>query len=116
MRRLGYILLGFALSASTAYAGPLQCFGVTPVWKLNLTDETAEFTFRGETKSFDIPLFTVAKGLEAPIAYSLIGEFDTAIVIVNEFQCAGDQSKSVYVLTQANTAAILLSGCCFAAE
>ena len=90
----------------------LSCSGEG--WTLTLGTETASFTFPAPTE-MDVPLVTKAKGADWPRAYSLIGERDTAIVVVERERCGADPYRA-HVLTQRGQTPILLTGCCQAEE
>lgn len=116
---LNHLIPVLALIATTAVAEPpLTCEGHDPDWFLTLAGPEAQFTFQRKN-SFDIPQSSVAEGRNWPRAYTLIAEFDTAIVVVNEVQCDLEGRTwpiTAHVLTQRGQHPILLTGCCTVAE
>ena len=97
---------------------PLACEGYEPDWFLTLAGPVAQLRYLRKT-DFDIPQSTTAEGRDWPRAYTLIAEFDTAIVVINETACIlGDQTWPItaHVLTQRGQTPILLTGCCTVAE
>ncbi len=107
------------VAASSALAEPpLSCEGHGPDWFLTLAGSHAQFNFRRKTE-FNIPQSSHAEGRNWPRAYTLIADFDTAIVVVNESACALGDSQwpiTAHVLTQRGQTPILLTGCCTVAE
>ena len=101
-----------ACFANGAFGQALQCQGSAPDWQLEKSAEAASFTFLGKTTAFEIPQFSEAEGEVGATAYSLIADFDTAILLVDERQCGADAPLTAYVLTQKGMEAILLRGCC----
>lgn len=80
-----------------------------------MTGETAQMSFAKRDTRFDVPHFTIAEGRDWPRAYSLIADFDTAILIVDQLACRlGEQqtSHAAQILTQRGQTPILLTGCC----
>ena len=113
MRICGMVfVVALACAPGVGLAETYLCKGVDPVWKLTMDNTSAEFDLRGKIGKFRVELTTVAKGRDAPSARSLVGDFDTAIVILNDHMCEDGISTSVSILTQDDTAAILLAGCC----
>lgn len=117
-------MLRAALVAFTALAGsaqadpPLACEGYDPDWFLTLAGPVAQLRYLRKT-DFEIPQHSVAEGKDWPRAYTLVAEFDTAIVLIDKDDCKlGDQTWPIkaHVLTQRGQTPILLSGCCTVAE
>lgn len=105
------LLLPFPAQAQNGFV----CDGHTPDWALNIAQDTARFAFAGRDLSFEIPQSSTAEGRDWPRTYTLIADFDTAIVVLDDAQC-GDDSYRAHVLTQRGQNPILLTGCCEAAE
>lgn len=108
-------LIVFAQAAvAEATLPPLTCFGSEPEWKLSLTQDSAQMKFVFDTV-LDIPLITTPDGRTNPRAFTLIGETDTAILLLNERVCRAEGESHPYeahVLTQRNQTPVLLVGCC----
>ena len=97
---------------------PLSCEGIDPDWYLTLAGTTATLDYLRKN-TFDIPQTNAAEGRDWPRAYTLIAEFDTAIVLVNEATCDLDGRPwplTANILTQRGQTPILLTGCCTVAE
>ncbi|GAA6165159.1 hypothetical protein NBRC116590_28630 [Pelagimonas sp. KU-00592-HH] len=113
------VVLGATLAAGAAGADvPLTCEGVGPDWDLTLAEDSASFTFQRSDR-FDVPQSSVAEGHDWPRAYTLIAEFDTAILLVDKATCtlgADTWPFTAHVLTQRGQTPILLTGCCVVAE
>ena len=103
------------LLASPVVSAELSCEGTNPEWHLDLNGETARFVFPAAT-DMDVMLETVAEGRDWPIAFTLIGARDTAILLVEQQHC-GPQSAPyrARIMTQRVQTPILLVGCCDAA-
>lgn len=86
------------------------CSGSAPDWELTITGSDAIFDFERKN-SFQIPDTAFAEGRDWPQAKPLIGDFDTAVVILDKDSCeTGD--LSVDILTQRGQTPVLLTGCC----
>lgn len=97
---------------------PLSCEGRGPDWQLALAGDSASFTFQRSDR-FDVPQSSIAEGHDWPRAYTLIAEFDTAILLVDKATCALGADTwpfTAHVLTQRGQTPILLTGCCAVAE
>lgn len=94
-----------------AAGADLACSGDAPVWHADIRGETATLTFRGAARDFDIP--SVVEALNDPDvrAYSLIGNRDTAILIVAPGRCNATDLTG-HLLTQENSTPVVLTGCC----
>ncbi|MEM6727741.1 MAG: hypothetical protein AAF618_04515 [Pseudomonadota bacterium] len=94
--------------SSTASAQSFACRGAT--WTLDIGGLQARFVFPSPTQ-MDIPSVVVAEGADWPRAYTLIGDRDTAIVLIHDRACEGGTHET-QVFTQRGQSPILLSGCC----
>ncbi|MEQ9693346.1 hypothetical protein [Shimia sp. SDUM112013] len=116
LKRLSAALL---LAATAAQAEPpFTCDGADPDWHLTLAGPMAQLRYLRNT-DFEIPQSTRAEGRDWPRAYTLVSEFDTAIIILNEARCTVSGAQwpiTAHVLTQRGTTPILLTGCCTVAE
>lgn len=113
----------FALATITATAAsaepPLSCEGNEPDWFLTLAGPEAQFRYDKRKTGFKIPQSNAAEGHDWPRAYTLVSDFDTAIVLINEATCMlGNTSwpNAAHILTQRGQTPILLTGCCTVAE
>lgn len=111
------VALPFVLPATlaTAQDAIYDCEGSSPKWVLTLLDNQAQFLFADRTIDFEIPQITVAEGQDDPLAYTLLSDADTAIVLLEEESCIApgrEASHEVQILTQRRGLPILLSGCC----
>ena len=89
---------------------PLSCFGETPDWSLEITQDNAAFDFR-RTSDLTLALTTKAQGVEWPRALTFVGRGDSAIVILEDLACDGNE-LTARVLTQRGETPLLLTGCC----
>ncbi len=92
----------------------LICFGSDPDWKLGLTADQADFSYKRAVR-FDIPHQAQAENRDWPRALTLLAQTDTAILLLDQDICTVDGQTyaiSADVLTQDGSAAILLTGCC----
>ena len=108
------LLAGKAAQADLPYA----CEGSDPDWFLTLAGPVATFDYLRKN-TFDIPQTNTAEGRDWPRAYTLIAEFDTAIVLIDEKTCELNGRPwpiTAHVLTQRGQTPILLTGCCTVAE
>lgn len=102
-------LLGAPVGADT-----LSCSGDDPHWTLTIDGNSGVFDLTQATK-MDIPLVTKAERRDWPRAYSLIGDRDTVIAVVDQDSCqlkGQGFDLSVDILTQRASTAIVLTGCC----
>jgi len=109
-----FCTLPFLLFALPAFAQSYVCQGDDPAWLLTFDDATASFSFPSPT-NMDVMLTTQAEGLDWPRAFTLIGERDTAIALL-ELETCNDAPYRAHVMTQRGQTPILLSGCCVAQE
>lgn len=115
------LLSGSALAAQDPQAPlalPLACEGNSPDWRLDLSGPVARFRFSGATE-MEIPLRTRAEGRDWPRALTLIGERDTAIVVLHDRACGIAQDSfpiEAQILTQRGQTPVLLTGCCAVTE
>ena len=102
------IVMAAALTAGQAEA--LTCHGTSPDWTLDLAAETAVFAFADRQSTLDIPQQSRPEGQDWPVAMTLIGPRDSAIVILE----APDESgtHAARILTQRFETPILLVGTC----
>lgn len=100
----------FALPA-VAEAPALHCAGTAPDWRVELTGDSARFSLRDRSSSYDIPHTAEALNEPGVVAYTLIGAMDTAILVVTPQDCNTD-TLAAHLLTQDGEEAILLTGCC----
>ncbi|WP_323764285.1 hypothetical protein [Marinovum sp.] len=112
--------LSLMLFAAPALARdlPLSCAGEAPGWRLDLLGPVAVFHFPARTE-MEVRLTTPAEGRDWPIAKTLTGPRDTAIVVLQERACVtghGSFPIEAQVLTQRGTTPILLTGCCAVVE
>lgn len=107
MLRLGF---GLMLLASSLAAENYICQGHAPDWSLTINGNEGIFDF--ERKNiFQIPDTAVAEGRDWPQAKPLIGDFDTAVVVLDQATCETG-AYTVDILTQRGQSPILLTGCC----
>lgn len=100
--------------ASPAVAEQLSCSGDNPHWSLTVSGESGVFELT-QPVTMDIPLVTKAERRDWPRAYSLIGDRDTVIAVVDRDACVlrgQDFDLSADILTQRGSTAIVLTGCC----
>ncbi|MCP5086367.1 MAG: hypothetical protein GY952_06145 [Rhodobacteraceae bacterium] len=76
----------------------------------------AMFSYLNKNIRFEVRLSTEAEGGAGPMAHTLISDFDTAILLVDEIPCSTGADMTGYVLTQDRDLPILLSGCCSPAK
>ena len=96
------------LAAAPAAAQTFNCDGIDPDWNLRFDDVQARFSFPAPT-DMDVVHSVQAEGLEWPRAYTLIGNRDTAIVVL---QAPIEGQQNIQVLTQRAEQPILLNGTC----
>ncbi|MDJ0629071.1 MAG: hypothetical protein QNJ44_12505 [Rhodobacter sp.] len=109
-------LLPFVVSLlpATAWTGGFACQGTAPAWTLTLDTPQARFEFPAPT-DMDVMNDIAAEGADWPRALTLIGERDTAIVLLEQEACGGAPFRA-HILTQRGQTPILLTGCCTALE
>ncbi len=113
MRAIVFPVLLTALPAAAA-AETWRCAGTDPGWRLRFDATQAEFSFPATTQ-MDVMQQNQAEGRDWPRALTLVGDRDTAIVIVEPLACGSDGEQHPYrvlVLTQRGQTPILLAGCC----
>lgn len=110
--RLALLLSLLPISVMANPLPPMLCRGDNPLWTLDLTGDTALFSFQRRSE-MSIPHQTSAEGRDWPRVLTLLSRHDTAIVIIDERSC-GAASYSAQVLTQRGQTPILLVGCCTA--
>ena len=96
-----------------ALEADLACSGDAFAWRLEITGDSATLSLGTNTR-MDVMHEAIAEGQEWPRALTLIGDRDTAIVILEPRTCPGDPdaSHTAEVLTQRGQTPILLTGCC----
>ncbi len=102
-------------SACAAAAQSFSCAGQTPDWQLNMDSAQARMVFPATTE-MDVKLATPAEGQDWPRAYTLVGERDTAIVVIEQENCSDTAPFRAHVLTQRGQTPIFLTGCCTSSE
>ena len=107
---MGRTTLAALLLASPLAAEDFICSGTAPEWSLTITGSEAIFDYQRKN-SFQIPDTARAQGQDWPRAKPLIGDFDTAVVILDQTICETGPI-SVDILTQRGQTPILLTGCC----
>lgn len=104
------IAMLFAAMASPLLADDYLCEGSEPDWNLSITGDTAIFDFERKN-TFNIPDTAIAEGKDWPRAMPLIGDFDTAVLVLDPGQCETGPYRA-HILTQRGTTPLLLTGCC----
>lgn len=74
-------------SAAADDLGDLNCVGSDPDWVLELLANQAQFRFAEATLDFDIPQSVMSEGDKGPRALTLLGDTETAIVILEAEIC-----------------------------
>ena len=97
--------------ATPSLADILHCTGTQTNWQAKLADDTATFQLLDRVGDYTVELTTPAKNDPVTKAYTLVGNIDTAILIVSPGRC-NTADHTAYVLTQERSEAILLTGCC----
>ena len=90
------------------FAQDLSCIG--DGWQLTIKGAVARLDYLMHTQ-MELMLTTPAERRDWPKALSLVGDRDTAIVIVDARNC-GDAPLTAEVLTQRGQTPVLLTGCC----
>ena len=108
------VLLPLVFTAPAA-ALDFSCRGFAPDWHLRLDADQALFRFPAQTE-MQVMQETRAEGADWPRAYTLIGERDTAIVVIEQEICSASEPYRAHLLTQRGQTPLLLSGCCSATE
>ena len=98
---------------SLAELGALDCAGSNPEWQLTIAGEQAEFAFADRASKLDIPQRSTAEGANWPVAMTIVGPRDSAIVLLDQKAC-GTEDIAAHVMTQRGQTPILLTGCCVA--
>lgn len=96
---------------SPALADTMTCTGTHPNWQAELNGADATFTLRERSGDYSVELTTPAKNDPDTVAYTLISQTDTAILIVHPGRC-NTADNIAHILTQERSEAILLTGCC----
>jgi len=110
------ITLGALVAPAAAMAQDrFSCRGKAPDWALQVDEATAQFRFLSET-DMDVALSTNAEGQDWPRALTLIGDRDTAIVVIERETCSETAPYRAHVMTQRGQTPILLTGCCEPSE
>ena len=105
------LTLCFALLfAPAAFAQTVSCQGIAPDWSLEFDESQARFTLSSETR-MTLRLTTNAEGQEWPRAFTLVGDNDTAIALIEQETCLALPYRG-HVLTQRAQTPILFTGCC----
>ncbi len=100
-----------ALAATPAPAqDAFTCRGEAPDWCLTLGADTAAFHLADPTE-MQVMHETVAEGRDWPRAFTLIGDRDTAIVLIERERRRATPFRA-RVFTQRGPTPILLAGCC----
>ncbi len=107
-------LLVLALLPAPALAERFICDGAEPRWTLEFDEASARFGFPADT-DMEVMNDIAAEGADWPRAFTLIGDRDTAIVLLEQEAC-GDVALRAHILTQRGQTPILLTGCCRVAE
>ncbi len=121
--KIAFLSISFAHGLSiwtplSAQEAGLICGGVEPFWSLEFHDERALFTAPDvQDIDYEIALRTPAQGRPDPVAITLISRRDTALAIIATRSCGDTMSDIVHpysaeILTQRNSEAIMLTGCC----
>lgn len=110
MLRLAFLFVGLTLAAPALAAPPLVCTGSDPHWRLDLDAGVGVLDYLLRTE-MELMLTTVAEGQDGPRALTLVGERDTAIVLLHDRAC-GTAQVEAQILTQRGQTPILLTGCC----
>ncbi|MFY0691104.1 MAG: hypothetical protein JXR14_04185 [Paracoccaceae bacterium] len=107
--------LGAAGHGQTRTELSLACDGADPDWSLTLHGAQAELNYGGASV-LDIPQQSSAEGRDWPKVLTLVGQQDTAIVVLHPRRC-DNALVTAYpieatVLTQRGQSPVVLSGCC----
>ncbi len=98
-----------------AQAQVFSCLGNDPNWSLEISEDAATFAYLDRQSDLGIPQKSAAEGRDWPLAMTLVGPRDSAIVILHDRICEG-QTHEAQVLTQRGETPILLTGCCTRAD
>lgn len=116
-----FTTIAFCILADTGGAAerpPLLCGGVEPFWSLEISEDEALYAAPDtDPITYSIPLITKAEGRPWPQVLTLLAERDTALAIIRPLLCSDTMSDvkfdwTIDVLTQRNSEAIALTGCC----
>lgn len=99
-----------AALATPLAAEDFICSGSAPDWELTITGSEAIFDFERKN-TFQIPDTAKPEGRDWPQAKPLIGDFDTAVVVMDLDSCESGPI-SIDILTQRGQTPVLLTGCC----
>ena len=108
----------FATFTSQAHATGLDltCSGDALNWRIALHDMQAKMTLI-DVADMDVMDDTAAMGQDWPRALTLVGDRNTAILILDPRNCGVKATDyAATVLTQQGQTPILLTGCCVANE
>ena len=89
----------------------MTCEGTDPDWAIAVDGDTAVFDFQRESE-LSLMLTTPAQGGDWPVALTFVGRGDSAILIVENGLCGGED-HGARVLTQRGETPLLLTGCCY---
>ena len=117
--RVAALLLVLLVGAAAAEGRPpLICGGVEPFWSLEIAADTAIYSAPDTAQiDYTIPHVAIAEGRPWPQVLTLLAQRDTALAIIRPLQCSDTMSDTEFdwmidVLTQRNSEAIALTGCC----
>ncbi len=105
------LIIGLSLvpHLASAEVPDLICHDAADEWSLSLDGQTASFAYVDRISDMQIMQQSVAEGLSWPIAMTVVGPRDSAIIIIEQ---PVDESYPVRVLTQRGETPILLAGTC----
>ena len=112
------LLAALFQTAAAKERPPLLCGGVEPFWSLEINEEDALYSAPDtDPITYSIPLITKAEGRDWPRVLTLLAQRDTAIAVLRPLQCSDTMSDidfdwTIDILTQRNSEAIALTGCC----
>ncbi len=107
----------FFMAANAAMAQTptaFSCTGVLPAWDLEL-DENRGVLSTYKPIEMQVMDTTTTQGRDWPLAITLVGEEDTAIIILTPRACTSNAWAGHYealVLTQQDNTPVMLLGCC----
>ena len=109
------IVFAALLAATSASAQDLtlMCSGEALDWSITLDGQNAEMNI-GFLSDLEVMATTIAEGADWPRALTLLGNQDTAILILDQIPEASDEdaTHTAQVLTQRGQTPILLTGTC----
>lgn len=108
------LLLTTVTIASASERPGLMCAGQAPQhWSLAIGAASALFTAPQQNSiDYELKHVTRSSGRDWPQALTLLAAADTAIVLLDQKQCADRDDWTVNILTQRSREPVLLSGCC----